>query len=97
RAEYVLLDQDWQQLPWGPAPAGATLFCRSGLVDVQPEQWIETVAACDRLAAQRDAYVVASLVVADPAESGRLAGLVEAARIRWLELNVGAPPAGEFA
>ena len=97
RAEYVLLDQDWRELPWGPAPAGATLFCRSGLVAAPPEQWIETVAACDRLAARRDAYVVASLIVADPAESVRLAGLVEAAGIRWLELNVGAPHAGEAA
>jgi dihydroorotate dehydrogenase (NAD+) catalytic subunit len=94
-AEYVLLDEAWRPLPWGPAPRGATLFCRSGLVGASPQEWIDTVAACDRQAAGRDSYVAASLIVADLAEGVHLAREVEAAGIRWLELNVGAPHAAE--
>jgi dihydroorotate dehydrogenase len=45
----------------------------------------------------RDAFVVASLIVADLAEAVRLARLVQQAGLRWLELNVGAPHAQEAA
>ena len=96
-AEYVLLDEHLNARRLGPASRTDSLFCRSGLLDVELEEWIETLAALDREAAARDAYVVASLIVADLAEAVRLARLVEEAGLRWLELNVGAPHAEEAA
>lgn len=96
-AEYVLLDEQLNARPLGPAGRGDSLFCRSGLLDVELEEWIETLAALDREAAARDAYVVASLIVAEVEEAVRLARLVEQAGLRWLELNVGAPHAEEAA
>ncbi|HZC28131.1 MAG TPA: hypothetical protein VE269_00180, partial [Gaiellaceae bacterium] len=41
------------------------------------------------------AYVVPSLIVADVEEAARRAREVEQAGLRWLELNIGAPHAGE--
>src|SRR5581483_10628152 len=84
-AEYVLLDEHLNARPLGAAARTDSLFCRSGLLDVD----------LDREAAARDAYVVASLIVADVDEAVRLARLVEEAGLRWLELNVGAPHATE--
>ena len=64
-AEYLLLDAAWNPLPWGPAPRDASLFCRSGLQPMAFEPWVDLLADLDRDAARRDAYVVASLIVAD--------------------------------
>jgi dihydroorotate dehydrogenase (NAD+) catalytic subunit len=95
-AEYVLLDARWDRLPWGPAPRTASLFCRSGLSPQPFDQWLELIMGCEREAQRRDAYVIASLIVADPAECVRMARAVQEAGIRWLELNLG-PPHGEEA
>jgi dihydroorotate dehydrogenase (NAD+) catalytic subunit len=99
-AEYLLLDEHWRRLPLGPAtpaPRGASLLNRSGLVDVPFDQWVETLAAADRDARPRDAFVVGSLIVAEPTEAVRMARDMEAAGLRWLEVNVGAPHASEAA
>lgn len=94
-AEYLLLDESWNALPWGPAPRNASLFCRSGLVGEPFEPWLEILADADGYAAARDSYIVASLIVADVERAGTLARLVEEAGLRWLELNVGPPYRGE--
>jgi dihydroorotate dehydrogenase (NAD+) catalytic subunit len=94
-AEYLLLDASWEQLPWGPAPREASLFCRSGLQPMAFAQWVELLAQLDRDAAGLGAYVVPSLIVADPDEAARRAKEIEAAALRWLELNVSPPHAGE--
>lgn len=94
-AEYAVLDEHLRARPLGPAVRGESLFCRSGLLDVDLDEWIETLAALDREAG--DAYVVPSLIVADLDEAVRLARAVEEAGLRWLELNVGAPHAEEAA
>ena len=90
-ADYVLLDEHLRPLPWGPAPRSASLFCRSGLVDEPWERWVELLAQLDGEARQRDAYVVPSLIVADPDEAVSRARELEQAGLRWLELNVAAP------
>jgi len=92
-AEYVLLDAELNARPLGRASRTDSLFCRSGLLDVDLGEWIATLAALDRDAG--DAYVVPSLIVADVDEAVRLARSCEAAGLRWLELNVGAPHAEE--
>ena len=96
-AAYVLLDPAWGELPWGPAPRGATLFNRSGLVGEAFDRWVAILSETDRLAAERDAYVVPSLIVADPVEAVGMVETIEASGLRWLELNVGAPHAEEAA
>ena len=96
-AEYVLLDEALSPRPLGPAQRMDSLFCRSGLLEVELEEWVETLAALDREAAQRDAYVVPSLIVADLDRAVEAAAAFESAGLRWLELNVGAPHASEAA
>jgi dihydroorotate dehydrogenase (NAD+) catalytic subunit len=94
-AEYVLLDDDWRAVHAPQDGRGVSLLNRSGLVDEPFEQWLEVLAETDGLARERDAYVVASLIVAKPTEAVRMAGAIEASGIRWLELNLGAPHAEE--
>jgi dihydroorotate dehydrogenase len=96
-AEYVVLDRQLQARPLGPMTRGDSLFCRSGLLDIRLDEWIETLARLDRDASKRDAYVVPSLIVADPDEAARHEREFEEAGVRWLELNVGAPHAEEAA
>jgi dihydroorotate dehydrogenase len=96
-AEYVLLDETLSGRPLGPAQRTDSLFCRSGLLEVELEEWAETLAALDREAAGRDAYVVPSLIVADLDHAVEAAATFERAGLRWLELNVGAPHASEAA
>jgi dihydroorotate dehydrogenase (NAD+) catalytic subunit len=96
-AEYVLLDERLDARPLGAATRGDSLFCRSGLLDVELDEWVELLARLDREAAGDGAYVVPSIIVADPGEAVRLARSFEAAGVRWLELNVGAPHAEEAA
>lgn len=96
-AEYVLLDETLQPRPLGPAGRTDSLFCRSGLLEVEIEDWAETLAALDREAAADGAYVVPSLIVADLDRAVGAATACERAGLRWLELNVGAPHASEAA
>jgi dihydroorotate dehydrogenase (NAD+) catalytic subunit len=96
-AEYVLLDAALEPRPLGSAQRTDSLFCRSGLLEVELEEWAAMLAALDRDAAARDAYVVPSLIVADLDRAVEAAATFERAGLRWLELNVGAPHASEAA
>jgi dihydroorotate dehydrogenase (NAD+) catalytic subunit len=96
-AEYVLLDEAFRQRPLGPVRRTDSLFCRSGLLEVELEDWAETLAALDREAAERDAYVVPSLIVGNLDRAVESARTLERAGLRWLELNVGPPHASEAA
>jgi dihydroorotate dehydrogenase len=94
-AEYVLLDESLRPRPLGPAQRADSLFCRSGLLEVELDDWADALAALDREAAEQDAYVVPSLIVADLGRAVEAAATFERAGLRWLELNVGAPHASE--
>ena len=96
-AEYVLLDEELRPRPVGTAGRTDSLFCRSGLLDVDLHEWAELLGRLDREAAERSAYVVPSIIVADLDEAALLARTFEEAGLRWLELNVGAPHAEEAA
>jgi dihydroorotate dehydrogenase (NAD+) catalytic subunit len=101
-AEYAYLDASWRPLPGPSADAGTSLFCRSGLVAEPFDRWMTTLATADEHARRADCVVVASVIVADPDRAVELSRQVEAAGLRWLELNVGAPhgseaPAGAIA
>ena len=96
RTDYVLLDSEWRKLPWDfNPPADASLFCRSGLAQQSVDEWVGLVAALDREAERHDAYVVASLILADLDRCVEMARAVEQAGVRVLELNIGAPHGNE--
>lgn len=96
RAEYLLLDARWSPLPWSEdAPADAILACRSGLTPQPFEAWLAQTAELDRQARTRDAYAVASLILASLDALIGMAKQVEQAGIRILELNIGTPYASQ--
>jgi dihydroorotate dehydrogenase (NAD+) catalytic subunit len=96
RAEYMLLDEAWREIPWTPdAPATAFIACRSGLTPQSFEAWLEQTAQLDREARASDAYAIASLIVADLAKTVAMAKQVEQAGLRVLELNIGTPYASQ--
>jgi dihydroorotate dehydrogenase len=76
---------------------GVTLLNRSGLVPEPWESWLGTLARADAHARGRGAWVAASVIPASTDALPRLAADVEAAGLRWLELNLSAPHAGEAA
>jgi dihydroorotate dehydrogenase len=93
-AEYVALDANWHEAD-DPAAAGTSLLNRSGLVDAPFEEWVETLAEADAYAAERAAYVLASIIVADLDRAAEMAAAIEAAGVRALELNISAPHGSE--
>jgi dihydroorotate dehydrogenase (NAD+) catalytic subunit len=96
--DYTLLDSAWQRLPWTfSPPPDASLLCRSGLAQQSFDEWVEMLKALDREAAAQDAYVVASLILADLDRCVEMARIVEQAGLRILELNIGAPHGSEAA
>lgn len=98
RAEYLVLDADWQPIPWGKdAPRHAYIACRSGLTPMAFAPWLEQTARLDREAAGQDAYVVASLILSGLEALLDMARQVEQAGIRALEVNIGTPYASQAA
>jgi dihydroorotate dehydrogenase len=98
RTDYVLLDSEWRRLPWDfSPPSDANLLCRSGLAQQPFDAWLAMVAGLDREAKTHDAYVIASLVLADLDRCVEMARAVEHAGLRVLELNIGAPHGNEAA
>jgi dihydroorotate dehydrogenase (NAD+) catalytic subunit len=96
RAEYMVLDEAWRPVPWGPqAPRSATIACRSGLTPQSFDAWLEQTVALDREAKAHDAYAVASLILAALDPAIEMARAVEAAGVRILELNIGTPYASQ--
>jgi dihydroorotate dehydrogenase len=97
-ADYALLDSRWRALPWDFAPPpDAQLLCRSGLIQRDTADWLEEIAGLDREAAGRGAYVVPSLILAELETAASLAARAEAAGLRLLEFNIGAPHGDEAA
>src|SRR5215212_2839576 len=92
-ARWVFLDQ--RREPVDEPDLGATLLNRSGLVQQPWEQWLDTLASADAHARARGAWVIPSLIPGDRDELPRLAAEAEGAGLRWLELNLSAPHAGE--
>ena len=96
RAEYLVLDDAWRPVPWGPqAPSSATIACRSGLTPQPFDAWLEQTVALDRDARACDAYAVASLILAGLDPAVEMARRIEAAGLRILELNIGTPYASQ--
>ncbi len=95
-AEYALLDSDWRRLDWnGSPPRDAHLFCRSGLSPIAFDDWLALLRESGERARHHGAVVIASLIPADPAIALDYGRAMEAAGARVIELNIGAPHAGE--
>jgi dihydroorotate dehydrogenase len=91
-ADYVLLDQNWNVVPWEKSnPDRDSLFCRSGLARTPINQWLKLLAELDHYAQTKNSYVVGSITVADPAPAAEIAAQMEASGLRWIELNLSAP------
>jgi dihydroorotate dehydrogenase (NAD+) catalytic subunit len=96
RAEYVLFDEHWNPVTWGPgAPASAFVACRSGLTPQPFDQWLEQTVQMDREARACDSYAVASVILADLDATVRMARQIDEAGLRILELNIGTPYASQ--
>ncbi|MCW5694547.1 MAG: tRNA-dihydrouridine synthase [Pseudolabrys sp.] len=96
RAEYMLLDDQWREIPWTPqAPATAFMATRSGLTPQAFDAWLEQTAQLDREAKTMDSYAIASLIVADLDKTVAMARQIEQAGLRILELNIGTPYASQ--
>jgi dihydroorotate dehydrogenase len=94
-AKYVLLAPDWSLESWGAPTPGASLLNRSGLVPVPFDEWAATVGRSDLYAAERDAYVIGSVLPATAEQASDLSLRMQAAGVRWIELNLSAPHATE--
>ena len=98
KTDYALIDSNFNRLKWDRnPPRDASLFNRSGLHPKPFDEWLDLAARADKIAAEHDAYAVASLI---PASINKLidnAKEVERAGIRVLEVNVGAPHGKEAA
>lgn len=96
--DYVLLDAAWNPLPWDfHPPADAQLLCRSGLSQTGFETWLAELVALDGEARRSDAWVIPSLILAGLPQCVEYAQRIEAAGLRVLELNIGAPHGPEAA
>lgn len=94
----MALDERWNPVAWGAdAPRAATIACRSGLNPMSFDAWLAQVAMLDREAATSDAYVVASLILAELDALIDMARQVEQAGVRVIEVNIGTPYASQAA
>jgi len=97
-AEYILLNDNWQAVPWDANHAqDASLFCRSGLARTPLDEWLAMLAEMDAYARSKDSYVVGSITVAEAQPAAGIAARMEAAGLRWIELNLSAPHGREAA
>jgi dihydroorotate dehydrogenase (NAD+) catalytic subunit len=90
-AQYVLLESGWTVAAWEEAGLEASLLCRSGLAQAPLDRWLEMLARADHEARAYEAYVAGSITVAEAAPAARIAAAMEAAGLRWIELNLSAP------
>jgi len=96
RAEYMLFDERWNPVEWGPnAPASAFIACRSGLTPQSFEQWLEQTVQVDREARTCDSYAIPSVILADLDTSVQMVKQIEQAGLRILEFNIGTPYASQ--
>lgn len=92
RSDYALFDSNWRRLPWNRnPPADAHLYCRSGLSQLDFNEWLDLAVGMDKFAKSKDAYVVASLIPSDLGKAVDFARRIERAGVRVLEVNIGAP------
>jgi len=92
KADYILLDDDFQPIPWTSSQRlHASLFCRSGLAQTPLHEYLPMLAELDRYAQTKQSYVAGSITVAAAEAAAEIAAQMQQAGLRWIELNLGAP------
>ena len=92
KTDYSMVDQNLTQLDWQKDKGLSTsLFGRSGLISIDSEEWLRTIAHLDKQAAEYKSYVVARLIPASTSALIEYAELAQKLGIRVLEINIGAP------
>lgn len=89
-ADYVFVDPSHKEVVGRPPTAADSLFNRSGLAQSSLDDWLEMLDQAQSYAAARGSAVIASITVADAAESARITGRL-AEVVPAIEVNVGAP------
>jgi dihydroorotate dehydrogenase len=89
--DYMLFDGAFRPIEWTSSPpVDAQLFCRSGLNQVDVDDWIGTLARLDEEARALDSYVVGHLILADLTQCIRMARRMEEAGLRTLTVLISA-------
>ena len=97
RADYAKIGHDFTKYQWEEKTVDQpSLFCRSGLIEMDAKEWLDVVATIDGLAKKNNAYVVASLIPGKKESLVELADTAQQLGIRILELNVSAPHGKEM-
>src|SRR5947207_7563800 len=84
-SEYVAVDTAHVPVDRPGAGEPLSLHNRSGLADVDAGEWAALLAEIDAEAAAEDAYVIGSVVVADPGRAGETWAVFEQAGLRMVE------------
>ena len=95
-ADFVALNPNLDVIPWSsPLPSDASLFGRSGLGQIKPADWMKVLGLLDAEAKQAGQFVAGSIILGG--DEGCLAIVEHAnkARLRVLEISIGAPHAEE--
>ncbi len=91
-ADYALLDDQWRVIPWdSPVRRNASLFCRSGLAQTELAEWLRMLGELDGYAQEKACIVAGSITVAEPGPAADIARQMQAAGLRWIEVNLSAP------
>lgn len=89
-AEYALLDGNLERVAWAQATGAETLLNRSGLPDVDIDDWVALLERTQTHAAAHGSSVIGSVTVAAADAAARLAARM-AEVVPAVEINVGAP------
>lgn len=89
-ADYVLLDIDHNVLPWGSYPAGASLFCRSGLASDPLDKWLTMLEKLKAYAESKGSFLFSSITVSTKEGAVFLANELFGVS-HGLELNLSTP------
>jgi dihydroorotate dehydrogenase len=89
-ADYAFVSGDGRARPAGSARRGDGLLNRSGLAQVELDDWLSLLASAVAHGAPRGCPVLGSITLGDPAAAARI-GRVLAAVVPAVELNIGAP------
>jgi dihydroorotate dehydrogenase len=89
-ADYAFVSGDGSVRPPGAARLGDGLLNRSGLAQVELDEWLSVLAAGCEYGAPRGCPVIGSITLGEPAAAARI-GRAMADVVPAVELNIGAP------
>ena len=92
KTDYSLIDSKLDNINWNEKKdIDTSLFGRSGLIQLETEEWLNKISILDNEAAKENAFVIASLIPSDLDCLIKYAEIANNLGIRILEVNIGAP------